>query len=609
MGLLSIVTGAYSTPITTLPSTPLLNTLGQPTGQSLAGATTVELTPQQAAAAARPNGLWLQGGTTTDPILNQRYPGQYGFAALRCSIDNLNGDNVEWIGFPTGVSHVFCYAYYVQPPPTSGTIVIRKQTVNSAGISESFPFAGNISFNEGGKFALSVNSGQAAQQSFYRAETRPGEAPWEAQETVPPNWRLAGLTCTSQSGMSSTTTNLASAAVSIKLAPTDTVTCTYTDEFVPPPGGLLIRKVTHGGTGHFTFKATPGGGGPGTSASAETRQEDVAVDAQPSPLSLAPGDYALTETPTHDPAGRWALSTVQCDGRDQPATQPIHVTIASGASTTCTLGNTFTPFGSIEISKITEGALATTGFIVSPRSGPANQLHQSATTTHEGKPSIATGDPTHGLELGHYLIQETGSQPVGNGHWELTGVQCNGRDIPFAAGQADVTLSASAPHQKCTFTNLHLPTPEPHQPDAKLPEPTVTLTVHKRAVSPHDVPGQPVAYAITVANHGPAAALDVVVTDQPSGPASLVSAHPSKGACDHNVPLTCTLGMLAAGHTATVYVRMLPHVRGSFTNRAIVGTSTADLTFNRDAASAHISVLGSLEEIGPTHTLSPSFTG
>ena len=61
------------------------------------------------------------------PSSTSPYPGEYGFGALRCAIDNLNGDNVEWIGFPQGSKHVFCYAYYVKPPPTSGTIIVRKE--------------------------------------------------------------------------------------------------------------------------------------------------------------------------------------------------------------------------------------------------------------------------------------------------------------------------------------------------------------------------------------------------------------------------------------------------------------------------------------------------
>ncbi|MFC6239237.1 hypothetical protein [Longivirga aurantiaca] len=56
------------------------------------------------------------------------------FGALRCAIDNLNGDNVERIGFPQGSRHVFCYYNAVTPPPDAGTIVVRKQlAAGSAG--------------------------------------------------------------------------------------------------------------------------------------------------------------------------------------------------------------------------------------------------------------------------------------------------------------------------------------------------------------------------------------------------------------------------------------------------------------------------------------------
>ena len=129
--------------------TDLLNDQGQPTGRQIAGATTITLTKEEADLAANSSSLWVQGGTPTDPILDHAYPGQYGFAALRCAVDNLNGDNVEWIAYPAGASHVFCYAYYIQPPPTSGTIIVRKVVSNPANATETFPFEGNITFNAG----------------------------------------------------------------------------------------------------------------------------------------------------------------------------------------------------------------------------------------------------------------------------------------------------------------------------------------------------------------------------------------------------------------------------------------------------------------------------
>ena len=107
----------------------------------------------------RSNRLWLQGGTTTDPVLygDPQFAGRYGFGALRCAIDDLNGDNVETIQFPTGPRHMFCYAYYVTPPPSSGTIVIRKQ-VEGARRRETFHYTGNLSYNAGGAFDLSART-------------------------------------------------------------------------------------------------------------------------------------------------------------------------------------------------------------------------------------------------------------------------------------------------------------------------------------------------------------------------------------------------------------------------------------------------------------------
>ena len=77
--------------------------------------------------------------------------------------------------------------------------------------------------------------------------------------------------------------------------PEDTVTCTYVNEVRPPAGELFIRKLTRGGIGSFDFDVMPVGGGAGAEAHAETQQERVAVDAQPSPLTLSPGTYRIDE--------------------------------------------------------------------------------------------------------------------------------------------------------------------------------------------------------------------------------------------------------------------------------------------------------------------------
>jgi hypothetical protein len=109
-GSLSFVSQPFSTSVVTQPSTPMLDT-------------------------------------------NGRYPGRYGFGALRCAIDNLNGDNVEAVDFPSGSHHGFCYAYYVIPPPSSGTLIIRKEVRDAPNASESFVMGGNISYDRAARSA------------------------------------------------------------------------------------------------------------------------------------------------------------------------------------------------------------------------------------------------------------------------------------------------------------------------------------------------------------------------------------------------------------------------------------------------------------------------
>ena len=274
-GSLSIVTGPFSTPILTRDETSLLNDQGQPTGKQIAGATTITLNDDEAALASTHASLWVQGGTPTDPILDRPYPGQYGFAALRCAVDNLNGDNVEWIAYPTGASHVFCYAYYIKPPPTSGTIIVRKAVSAPDGATETFPFSGNITFIADHHFELQVDNGAPASKTFVRAATEAGDAPWNFTELVPPGWSLTSITCTSTTGKSTTTTDLGEAETTVTLAAGDTVTCTYTNTQIPPKGSLRITKTTTGGTGTFRYTVTPAGSQNG-SAIQRDRDDDEA---------------------------------------------------------------------------------------------------------------------------------------------------------------------------------------------------------------------------------------------------------------------------------------------------------------------------------------------
>ena len=462
-GSLSIVTDPYDTDIVTEARVRLRDYAGRPTDDFLEGATTIELTKAQAIRAAIANRLWIQGGTPSDPILNGPYPGQFGFGALRCSVDNLNGDNVEWIAYPQGTEHVFCYAYYVRPPPTSGTIVIRKEVRGTPGATQTFTFDGNLSFNEGNLFNLRVSNGQPASQSFYRAATGATDGPWVVHERVPGGWRLAELSCSSTAG-STVATDLAAARAEIRLAPGDTVTCTYVNEVRPPAGELFIRKLTRGGIGSFDFDVMRVGGGAGAKAHAETKKESVAVDAQPSPLTLSPGTYRIDEQLPESRAGEWRLDNVICGGLPAAASESTEVTITDGGGATCTFENSFVPSGKIAIDKVTLGGVTTTGFVISPVGDPDTQYRKAATTSEPGVAVRAEGSNTNALPLGAYVIQELEPASDADSDWSLIQVVCNGHLVPAVEGRVVVTLTRDHPRRLCRFTNTKRATPIPPEP-------------------------------------------------------------------------------------------------------------------------------------------------
>ena len=479
-GSLTVVNHEFP-PVTTEAQTAVLNENGVPTGAQIAGATTFELTQEQLDVANQ--GQWalrLQGGTPTDPVLAQKFfesvPGDpsYAFGALRCGNDNNYGDNVEGISFPGDVKHIFCYEYLVIPPPTSGTITIQKQVSGApAGDNPVFPFNGDISYDVNG-FTL-ANGGSMV---FYRA----GGQTWSVTEGAAANYRLDHIDCTSAAGTSTFT--VSGSTADIHLTAGDHATCVYHNAYVPPPGGLTIRKVTVGGIGTFSYTVTPSPNrGEVHEAKATTTQPGVPVDAVPSLLTLAPGHYVIAEQKPTSPDGRWHLRHASCNGANRSTINPFPVEIRSGQSVVCTFVNSFVPRGSISIAKITEGGVGTASFVVTPATGPPTPHLQNATTTTPGVPVNAKpqtpADATGNLRLGTYHIVE--QPPLSStGDWALTSVVCNGVAIPFAQGTATIELTGKVPHVHCVFTNAFSATP-PVPPN---PTPVPPMPPHPQTPGP-----------------------------------------------------------------------------------------------------------------------------
>ena len=248
---LSVVTGANGDATTVAGPIHALGADGSWDGSStIAGAQTFTLTSSQAQLAQRASGLWIQGGVPSPRADNEgQLNGQqatYAFASLRCAVDALNGDNVEYIQYTNGAKHVYCFAYYVDKTET-GTITIKKQTTNNDTATQ-FSFGSNVEFGNNGD--ISLKGGQSS-ADYVRAVTGSGDAPWFFQEkNLPTGWSLKDLSCTTTAAKPSTWT-VDGTKVSISLTKGDHVLCTFTNT---KDGTLVVHKsAVNGSSTQFPF--------------------------------------------------------------------------------------------------------------------------------------------------------------------------------------------------------------------------------------------------------------------------------------------------------------------------------------------------------------------
>ena len=83
-------------------------------------------------------------------------------------------------------------------------------------------------------------------------------------------------------------------------------------------------------------------------------------------------------------------------------------------------------------------------------------------------------------------------------------------------------------------------------------------------------------YKINVKNTGPANASNVALTDKLPSSMTFVSASSSQGSCSGTTTVTCNLGTLNNGSTASVTIVVRPQSLGNYTNSVTVSTTTSE---------------------------------
>jgi uncharacterized repeat protein (TIGR01451 family) len=124
-----------------------------------------------------------------------------------------------------------------------------------------------------------------------------------------------------------------------------------------------------------------------------------------------------------------------------------------------------------------------------------------------------------------------------------------------------------------------------------------------QTVSPDPVvAGANLVYQVTVRNAGPDADPDVTLTDQLPHEASFVSATTSQGLCDGVGSVTCTLGVLGNGGTATVTLVVTTRAAGTITNDAEAAGSVSDPDLTNNTSEATTTVAPAGADLSVTNT-------
>ncbi|WP_341925299.1 hypothetical protein [Nocardioides psychrotolerans] len=425
------------------------------------------------------------------------------------------------------------------------------------------------------------------------------------QDTLP-----AGLTFVSASGSGWTCSQAAG-----------TITCTRADALAPGaafPDIALTATVTDSAPATVANTVTVAGGGDGLvgNNSAVDSAPTVAV----TDLSLAKtadvasvavgGSVGYTLTVTNHGPSRSTGSTVVDHlpaGMSFVSADPGCVSLPSASTVTCTVG------------ALASGASATIHISTRPDIGTAGSTLTNSTTVHAHENDPTTGNDTAtssvdvkpvDLQITNHVqgdpatlvpgstytwlldVTNAGTSPAADSivrfavptgltvvagtldprcHLDGDDVVCDlgtvgpGAVVPTIAIQATVASGGAAPTS--VVTNAVVSTSEPDIDPGNNASATDTpvvaggsdLSITKTTTTTTASPGDLVTYTLTVANAGPGAADDVVVSDAlPAGTTYVSTSGAPCAALGQNV--TCTLGSVPSGGSvvATVTVRVDP---------------------------------------------------
>jgi uncharacterized repeat protein (TIGR01451 family) len=288
-------------------------------------------------------------------------------------------------------------------------------------------------------------------------------------------------------------------------------------------------------------------------------------------------------------------------------------TLASGESATVAIGVRAQSVGSVENT-------ATVSSAVFDPSSSGNSATSTTTVEPAADLSITKTDSPDPVLLGELLtytltvanagpsdatgVQVTDNLPAGVTFESATASQgsCSEASGTVTCALGTLASGESAgieiqirPQSEGTITNTAEVTSDAFDPVSSDNSSSAVTTVTPGAdlsLTKTDSPdpvavGEPLTYTLSAHNAGPSSATGVQVTDDLPAGVTFESTTPSQGACQEaGGTVTCALGTLASGESATVEIQVRPQSEGLLSNTATVSSDVFDPTSSNDSATA-----------------------
>lgn len=229
-----------------------------------------------------------------------------------------------------------------------------------------------------------------------------------------------------------------------------------------------------------------------------------------------------------------------------------------------------------------------------------------------GPPICATISANGPLDVAPWLLMGISPNPLSITTAQTSSVEAfffinsNNEFVPGFPDGATVVFSASGgtmtPPSNPTIGSLVVSTFTPSVPglatvSATLDDQTVSANVMVTAVADVGIAGSvsspsfatvPMTKTFTVTNHGPDTASGIVLTDTLPAGLTLNSAPPS---CSGTSTVTCNIGTLASGASATIALSVTASAPGPFSNTASVSTTATDNNTANNSTTVNSTVL------------------